>query len=90
MYIIYDKRIKGIPALGKMCIHICARWKEFGLRRLENGYFEGNTSSYKLQERFGYKIEGMRRKGLICLADGKVKDEYITLLLCLALWGQYY
>ena len=51
---------------------------KLNLRRLENGYFEGNTASQKMQERFGYKIEGMRRQGLRCMADGKVKNEYIT------------
>ncbi len=54
---------------------------DLGLRRLENGYFAGNESSLKMQQRFGYKIEGMRRKALKCTADGEYKDEYITALL---------
>jgi len=51
------------------------------LRRLENGYFNGNSSSFKMQEKFGYKIEGMRRRAFRCMADGEIKDEYITSLL---------
>ncbi len=51
------------------------------LRRLENGYFKGNDSSRKMQEHFGYKTEGIRRKALRCRADGELKDEYITGLL---------
>ncbi len=51
------------------------------LRRLDNGFFKDNESSFQMQKHFGYKIEGMRRKGFICKADGKIKDEYITGLL---------
>ncbi len=54
---------------------------KLNLRRIENGYLKGNPSSLKMQEKFGYKIEGMRRKGFRCKADGKIKDEYITGLL---------
>lgn len=51
------------------------------LRRMENGFFNGNKLSFKMQKALGYKIEGMRRKGFICKADGKIKDEYMTGLL---------
>ena len=34
-------------------------FNELGLRRLENGYFEGNESSFKMQEKFGYKNEAV-------------------------------
>jgi RimJ/RimL family protein N-acetyltransferase len=34
-----------------------------------------------MQEKFGYKVEGKRRKAFRCMADGKIKDEYITGLL---------
>lgn len=54
---------------------------DLGLRRLENGFLEGNPSSFIMQERFGYKIEGIRRKAIRCIADGQIKDEYITGLL---------
>ncbi len=52
-----------------------------GLRRLENGFFEGNEKSKKMQERFGYKIEGKKRQRYKCLATGQIVDEYITGLL---------
>lgn len=56
-------------------------FEELGLRRLENGFFKGNTASFNMQKKFGYKLEGMKRKAYHCLADGKLKDEYITGLL---------
>ena len=49
-----------------------------GLRKMENGYFAGNEKSKKLQERLGFKTEGIRRKGFICLATGEYVDECIT------------
>lgn len=51
------------------------------LRRLENGYFKGNEKSHKMQLRFGYKDEGIRRKQFVSKATGKIEDEYITGLL---------
>ena len=51
------------------------------LRKLENGFFKGNNSSFKMQKKLGYKIEGVRRKAFRCMADGKLKDECITGLL---------
>ena len=51
------------------------------LRRLENGYFEGNEKSWNMQKKFGYKQEGMRRKKYIPLSTGKVTNEYVTGLL---------
>ena len=56
-------------------------FNELKLRRLENGFLDGNQSSFKMQEKFGYKVEGMRRKAFRCMADGEIKDEYITGLL---------
>lgn len=52
-----------------------------GLRRLENGYFKENEKSQKMQLRFGYKDEGIRRKRFVSKATGKIEDEYITGLL---------
>ena len=52
-----------------------------GLRRLENGFFEGNDKSWKMQESFGYKIEGMRRQKYKCLSTGKIVNEVVTGLL---------
>ena len=56
-------------------------FEKLDLRRLENGYFKNNVNSFKMQEKFGYKNEGIRRKKFICQATGKVEDEYITGLL---------
>ena len=56
-------------------------FEELGLRRLENGFFDGNEPSRKMQEYFGYRIEGRRRKKYYCMADGELKDEIITGLL---------
>lgn len=56
-------------------------FRVLNLRRLENGFFEGNASSQKMQEKLGYAVEGKRRKGYLCKADGKYKDEIITALL---------
>ncbi len=52
-----------------------------GLRRLENGYFKDNERSHKMQLRFGYKDEGIRRQRFLSKATGKLEDEYITGLL---------
>lgn len=68
----------GSEAFGK---RIEFAFDTLNLRRLENGFFEGNTSSLKMQEKFGYKVEGMRRKAFVCIANGKIMDEYITGLL---------
>ena len=37
-----------------------------GLRRLENGFFDGNENSWKMQQKFGYKIEGTNLIYLEC------------------------
>ena len=74
----YHGKGYGTEAFGE---RIKFAFNKLKLRRLENGFFRGNSSSFKMQKRFGYKIEGMRRKALRCMADGKIKDEYITGLL---------
>jgi RimJ/RimL family protein N-acetyltransferase len=56
-------------------------FKKLKLRRLEAGVFVGNPSSGKLLEKYGFKLEGMKRKSHLCKADGKIKDEYIYGLL---------
>lgn len=56
-------------------------FETLGLRRLENGYFKENEKSHKMQLRFGYKDEGIRRKKFVSKATGKIEDEYITGLL---------
>lgn len=68
----------GTEAYGR---RIAFAFDGLKLRRLENGFIRGNSSSWKLQKRFGYKIEGLRRKVFRCMADGKIKDEYLTGLL---------
>jgi len=74
----YHGRGYGTEAFGA---RIAFAFETLGLRRLENGFFEGNTASQKMQERLGYVIEGKRRKGYFCKADGQYKDEIITGLL---------
>lgn len=56
-------------------------FENLGLRRLENGYFKDNISSFKMQEKFGYKNEGIKRKKFISMVTGNIEDEYITGLL---------
>lgn len=56
-------------------------FEDLGLRRLENGYFKENEKSHKMQLRFGYKDEGIRRKRFVSRGSGKIEDEYITGLL---------
>lgn len=47
----------GAEAFGK---RIEFAFVDLNLRRLDNGYFKENESSFKLQEKFGYKVEGGR------------------------------
>jgi len=68
----------GTEAFGK---RIEFAFDTLGLRRIDNGFFEGNEASKKMQEKFGYKIEGKRRSGFVCMADNKIKDEITTGLL---------
>jgi len=74
----FQGRGYGTEAFGE---RIRFAFEELKLRRLENGFFKGNPASLKMQIRFGYKIEGVKRKAYRCLADGKLKDECITGLL---------
>ncbi len=74
----YQKNGYGVEAFStraKYCFEI------LGLRRLENGYFANNEKSMKMQEKLGYKYEGIRRKKYLCLATNEYIDEYITGLL---------
>lgn len=74
----YQGKGYGSEAFGA---RIRFAFEKLNLRRLENGYLEGNPSSFRMQRKFGYKVEGMRRESFRCMADGKIKDEYITGLL---------
>ena len=74
----YQKNGYGTEAFStkiKFCFEV------LGLRRMENGYFEGNDKSRKMQEKLGYKYEGLRRKKYLCLATNEYVDECITGLL---------
>ena len=68
----------GKEAFGK---RIEFAFKDLGLSKLENGFFPGNEASWRMQESFGYKIETLIKEKYLCLADGKLKDEYHTVLL---------
>ena len=74
----YQGKGYGTEAFGA---RIKYAFEELGLRRLENGYFKENEKSHKMQLRFGYKDEGIRRKKFISQSTGKYEDEYITGLL---------
>ncbi|MGN1297464.1 MAG: GNAT family N-acetyltransferase [Clostridia bacterium] len=74
----YQKNGYGTEAFSariKYCFDI------LGLRRIENGYYPGNEKSRKMQEKLGYKEEGIRRKKFLCLATNEYVDECITGLL---------
>jgi RimJ/RimL family protein N-acetyltransferase len=51
------------------------------LRRIGANVFAGNPSSGKLLEKFGAKLEGIKRKASICKADKKIKDDLFYGLL---------
>jgi len=68
----------GREAFGEKVRHA---FEDLGLRRLENGFLAGNDASWRMQEALGYRIEGTRRQGLRCLADGRIVDEVLTGLL---------
>lgn len=67
----YQKNGYGTEAFS---IKIKYAFEELGLRRMENGYFPGNYQSEKMQQKLGFKNEGIicRRmhyrsvKGRIC------------------------
>lgn len=74
----YQKNGYGTEAFStkiKYCFEV------LGLRRIENGYFPNNEKSRKMQEKLGYKEEGIRRKKFLCLATNQYTDECITGLL---------
>lgn len=56
-------------------------FKKLKLRRIEAHVHKGNPSSGKLLEKFGFKLEGMKRKAAISRANGKIYDSYIYGLL---------
>jgi RimJ/RimL family protein N-acetyltransferase len=74
----YHRRGYGSEAFGE---RLRFAFNKLKLRRIENGFIKGNSASSKMLKRFGYKIEGLRRKRFICKADGKINDEYVAGLL---------
>lgn len=74
----YQGRGYGTEAFGEK---IRFAFMDLHLRRLENGFFKGNDASFALQQHFGYQLEGARRQAYRCMADGTLKDEWITGLL---------
>jgi ribosomal-protein-alanine N-acetyltransferase len=74
----FQGRGYGTKAFGE---RIRFAFEDPGLRRLENGFLKENPSSLRVQARFGYRIEGVKREAYRCLADGKLKHECITGLL---------
>ena len=74
----YQGKGYGTEAFGA---RIKYAFEELGLRRLENGYFKENEKSHKMQLKFGYKDEGIKRKKFVSRGSGKIEDEYITGLL---------
>ena len=74
----YQKNGYGTEAFS---IRIKYCFEVLGLRRIENGYFPGNEKSRRMQQKLGYKDEGIRRKKFLCLATGEYVDECVTGLL---------
>jgi ribosomal-protein-alanine N-acetyltransferase len=74
----YQSHGYGSEAFGEK---IRFAFEDLNLRRLENGFFKGNSASRALQQWFGYKLEGEKRQAYRCLADEELKDECITGLL---------
>ena len=56
-------------------------FEKLNMHRIENGYFKENIASKKMQEKLGFKDEGIRRKRFFSLANKEYKDECITGLL---------
>ncbi len=56
-------------------------FKKLRLRRLEAEVFQGNPSSGKLLQKFGFKQEGFKLKAKRSKADGKLKNAYFYGLL---------
>jgi RimJ/RimL family protein N-acetyltransferase len=55
-------------------------FEDLGLKKLENGFFEGNDASKKMQLKLGYRLLGLETGGKLCVADGEIKDHRLTVL----------
>lgn len=54
-------------------------FRELGLTKLVNGYFDGNESSWAMQRKLGYRPTGAVPSR--CMADGRPTIEHVTVLL---------
>lgn len=54
-------------------------FRELGLTKLVNGYFDGNESSWAMQRKLGYRPAGAVPSR--CMADGRPTIEHVTVLL---------
>jgi len=50
------------------------------LRRLESQVFTDNKASNSMAKKFGFKLEGVRKKVVVCKADGRIYDDNIYAL----------
>jgi ribosomal-protein-alanine N-acetyltransferase len=54
-------------------------FRELGLSKLVNGYFDGNENSWAMQRKLGYRPAGEVPSR--CMADGRQTIEHVTTLL---------
>jgi RimJ/RimL family protein N-acetyltransferase len=54
-------------------------FRELGLKKLVNGYFDGNENSWAMQRRLGY--QRVAEVTTRCMADGRHTIEHVTTLL---------
>lgn len=54
-------------------------FRDLGLSKLVNGYFDGNQASWAMQRRLGYRPAG--EVPVRCMADGRQTIEHVTTLL---------
>jgi [ribosomal protein S5]-alanine N-acetyltransferase len=54
-------------------------FRELGLTKLVNGYFDGNENSWAMQRRLGYRH--IAKVASRCMADGRQTIEHVTQLL---------
>ncbi|SFD14937.1 Protein N-acetyltransferase, RimJ/RimL family [Bosea sp. CRIB-10] len=54
-------------------------FRDLGLTKLVNGYFDGNESSWAMQRKLGYRPAGEVPSR--CMADGRQTIEHVTTLL---------
>ncbi len=74
----YWKQGYGSEALEAL---IKLGFKKLKLRRLAADVFVGNPSSGKLLVKYGFRLEGKKRKAVVSRANGKIYDVYIYGLL---------